>query len=60
MKQLNLIIASSLTIALLSACGTSTGITPSQNSALNSISDSNGKEKSGYMQQGLDSWLKDD
>jgi len=60
MKQLKLIITSSLTMAMLSACGTSTVVAPSQNSALNSITDSNGKEKSGYMQQGLDSWLKDD
>jgi len=45
---------------LLSACGSSPAVAPSQNSALNSITDSNGKEKSGYMQQGLDSWLEDD
>ena len=60
MKQLNLIITSTLTILTLAACGTSTGVTPSQNSALNSISNSSGKAKSGYMQKGLDTWLVED
>jgi len=60
MKQLNLIITSTVAAVLLSACGGSTGVAPSQNDALNSISNSKGKEKSGYMQKSLDSWLKDD
>lgn len=60
MKQLKLIITISSTLLLFTACGSSTPVAPSQNSALNSITDSNGKEKSGYMQQGLDSWLEDD
>jgi len=60
MKQLNLIITSILTTVVLSACGSSTGVTPSQNDTLNSISNSKGKEKAGFMQRALDSWLKDD
>ena len=44
----------------MTACGTSKSVAPSQNSALNNISNSNGKAKTGYMQSGLDSWLKDE
>ena len=60
MKQL---ITTSLTISaliLLSGCATDAPVAPSQNSDLNKISNSNGKEKPGLMQKSLDSWLKNE
>lgn len=60
MKQLIIITASTLSIAFFSACSSSSQAAPSQNSALNSISNSGQNSKSGYMQKSLDSWLKDD
>jgi 16S rRNA C967 or C1407 C5-methylase (RsmB/RsmF family) len=59
MKQLNLIITSTVTVVLLLGCGNSTGVAPSQNSALNSISPTKAKSN-GYIQEGLDSWLEED
>ena len=62
MKQL-IIISNSLLLAfVLSNCGSSSAkVTPSQNTALNSISNSNaGTKKEGAMQKSLDSWLKND
>lgn len=49
-----------VSIAFLSGCGTGSRVAPSQNSALNSISNSNGKEKAGYMQHMMDEWLSND
>lgn len=60
MKHLYLTITTTTLILLLTSCGNSTSVAPSQNDALNTISNSNGKEKSGYMQKGLDSWLVND
>ena len=60
MKQLIIITASVLGLVGLAGCGASSSVAPSQNSALNSISDSKGKEKSGWMQNGLDSWLSEE
>ncbi len=60
MKQL---ITTSLAISLfilLNGCTTDTPVAPSQNSDLNKISDSNGKDKPGLMQKSLDSWLKNE
>ena len=45
---------------LLSGCATDEPVAPSQNSDLNKISNSNGKEKPGLMQKSLDSWLKNE
>jgi len=62
MKQL-IILSNSLLLAfVLSNCSSSsTKLAPSQNSALNSISNSNaGTKKEGVMQKSLDSWLKND
>jgi len=60
MKQL---MTTPLTISafiLLSSCATNAPVTPSQNSDLNKISNSNGKERSGFMQKSLDNWLKNE
>ncbi len=62
MKQL-IIISNLLLLAfVLSNCSSSSAkVTPSQNTALNSISNSNaGTKKEGAMQKSLDSWLKND
>ncbi|ADN08584.1 hypothetical protein [Sulfurimonas autotrophica] len=60
MKQL---ITTSLTASLfilLSGCATDAPVAPSQNSDLNKITNSNGKEKPGLIQKSLDSWLKNE
>ncbi|MEN4053312.1 MULTISPECIES: hypothetical protein [Sulfurimonas] len=61
MKQL-IIISNTLLLAfVLSSCASSSSkVAPSQNSALNSISNSNAGKKEGAMQKSLDSWLKED
>jgi hypothetical protein len=48
-----------LTAFALGACSHSTMVAPSQNSALNSVSNST-QEKSGIMQKSLDNWLEKD
>jgi len=59
MKQLLMITNSLAALVLLSGCGSSKTVAPSQNSALNSISKSTAAtEKKGAMQRGLDTWLK--
>jgi len=61
MKQLILISHSFLALILLSGCASKTQTSPSQNSALNSVSKSSAaKTHEGVMQKSLDSWLKDD
>ena len=62
MKHQIITLHSLLIIIFLSGCtNSSQNITPSQNSALNSISKSNaGTEKKGAMQKSLDSWLQED
>jgi hypothetical protein len=60
MKQL---ITTSLTTSLfilLSGCVSDAPVAPSQNSDLNKISNSGGKEKPGLMQKSLNSWLKNE
>ncbi len=50
-----------LSLLLLSGCATNPTVTPSQNKALNSVSNSNAKkEKSYWMQSHLDSFFKED
>ena len=50
-----------LTFSFLTGCASENVTPPSQNNALNSISNSNAaKEKKGIMQESLDSWLQDD
>jgi len=59
MKHFYPTLISTFTLVLLTACAQSNPTAPSQNSALNSISPT--KEKTdGWMQNSLDSWLKDD
>jgi len=58
MKRLYTTLTLNMALFTFVACSHSEPVAPSQNSALNSISNSSGKEKSGIMQQGLDSWLE--
>jgi len=60
MKHLILTNLVLISIAFFSGCGSKDMVAPSQNSALNSISNSNGKEKDGYMQRIMDDWLSND
>lgn len=56
MKKIILI---STTLLLFTACSQIDGANPSQNEVVNSIAGKQEK-KSGYMQQALDKWLKDE
>ncbi len=60
MKQLIIISISALSIVVLAGCGGKPSVTPSQNSALNNISNSTIDKKPGYMQENLDEWLTND
>jgi len=60
MKQIISINMLILSIIFLNGCSHSSPVAPSQNSALNSISNSNGNKKAGYMQKSMDRWLKND
>lgn len=53
------IIMTILAVTLFSACSKVDGANPSQNEALNSVAGKKEK-KSGYMQQALDNWLKNE
>ncbi len=55
----NLILAVSA-IILLTSCSKVDGANPSQNRALNSVSGKEEKEKSGYLQEALNNWTKND
>ena len=57
MKQIILITS---TVIMFTACQQIDGANPSQNKALNTVSGKTEKAKSGYMQQALDKWLKED
>ena len=56
MKTITLASATILTILSLSSCSSKVETPPSQNAALKEVSP-NGKDKSGAMQNSLDSWL---
>jgi hypothetical protein len=61
MKQLIIIPTTLLLASLLNSCASSVEVAPSQNSALNSISNSNAStKKTGAMQSSLDNWLHND
>jgi len=47
-------------LILLTACHKIDGVNPAQNKALNTISGIKEKKQSGYMQQALDNWIKND
>jgi len=47
-------------IVFLNSCSQVDGANPSQNKALNTLAGKTKKTKSGYMQQALDSWIKDE
>lgn len=55
----NIILAISA-IVLLTSCSKVDGANPSQNKALSSVSGKKEKEQSGFMQQALDSWVKEE
>lgn len=58
MKQLIYNINITLSLFALSACSSSSPITPLNNDALTKVSDSNSKHKSGYMQRAYDEFIK--
>jgi len=60
MKKSHLIIIAMLTLLSISACSTTKVGNPSQNDALNSVTESGKNKKSGAMQGSVDSWLKDE
>ena len=49
-----------LSSSLIIGCSSLSSNAPSQNSALNSVSNSSGKEKAGIMQGMMDSWFSND
>ena len=60
MKQLITIYGLSLSLVILSACSTSSDVSPSQNSALNDVSNSNSNNGKGSLQGLLDNFLEND
>ncbi|MBL0708711.1 MAG: hypothetical protein JJW00_06665 [Sulfurimonas sp.] len=61
MKNLNITITTSILLLSLSACSSKTATSPSQNEALNSVTNTTAqKEKDGIMQRSMDSWIKDE
>ena len=60
MKQLLDKTLITLSLLLLIGCSTKGEISPSKNSALNSVSNSGGKEKKSFLQNSLDSFVKED
>jgi len=61
MKQLIIITNTLTALVLLSGCGSSKTVAPSQNSALNTISKSTASNgKKGMMQSSLENWLETD
>jgi hypothetical protein len=60
MKNTLIIAITVSSMFILNSCSSNSNIAPSQNSALNSVSNSNGKAKTGYMQQAMDKWFTSD
>ena len=60
MKQLIIKYSIGLSLLFCTACSTSGEVSPSQNSALNSISNSSAKSDKGVIQNMLDSFLKEE
>jgi hypothetical protein len=60
MKNITKLTLTLSTVVFMSACGGSTGPTPTKNSALSSVSPTSATKKGGLMQHSLDSWLEDD
>ena len=60
MKQLIIKSCISLSLVFLSACSTSSDVSPSQNDTLNSISNSSSKSEKGAMQGILDNFLNNE
>ena len=60
MKKLKLAIITSLTLLSMSACSTTEVGNPSQNSALNEVTNSGKNQKTGAVQNSIDVWLKNE
>jgi len=61
MKHIRIKYSTTLSIVLLTtACSTSPQVSPSENDALNAISNSSAKSDKGSLQSALDSFLEDD
>ena len=60
MKKLIVKYSTSISLILFTACSTTPDVSPSQNNALNKISNSNANNNKGSMQSLLDDFLKDD
>ena len=60
MRDFIILSISALSVAFFGGCSSSNPVAPSQNRALNSISNSNGiAKKESYMQKSMDKWLKE-
>jgi len=60
MKNITKLTLTLSTLVFMSACGGTTGPTPTKNSALNSVSPTSATKKGGLMQHSLDNWLEND
>jgi|FLOH01.1.fsa_nt_gi hypothetical protein len=58
MKNTIIITMAISSMFILNSCSSNSNVAPSQNSALNSVSNSNGKAKSGYMQKAMEGWFE--
>ncbi|WP_373034986.1 hypothetical protein [Sulfurimonas sp.] len=61
MENLKITIIATICMLGLNACGSNASVSPSQNEALNSVTNSTAeKNNKGSMQKSLDGWLKDE
>ena len=60
MKQLIIKYSISLSLVIFTACSTSSDVSPSQNDALNNVSNSDANNNKGALQGLLDSFIEDD
>lgn len=60
MKHITQLTLTVFSVSFFLGCSTHLGDTPSQNSAINTISPTNSSKKDGVMQKSLDGWLKKD
>jgi hypothetical protein len=61
MKNLKTTIIATICIVCLNSCSSNATVSPSQNEALNSVTNSTAKkDNEGTMQKTLDGWLKDE
>ncbi len=60
MNKLTLLTITTLSILSLTSCNSANGVNPSQNKALNSVTQATNKEEDGAIQKSLDNWLKNE